>query len=44
MTEGTEGHPADAGAATSADLVADLEHELRDTRQASTAALLTGRP
>ena len=42
MTEGTQGHPADAAAATSADLVADLEHELRDTRQASTAALLTG--
>jgi len=46
MTEGTEGHPADAGvvagAAPSADLVADLEHELRETRQASIAALLTG--
>ena len=46
MTEGTEGHPADAavagGAPQGADVVADLEHGLRDTRQASIAALLTG--
>jgi MFS family permease len=46
MTEGTEGHPADAGvvagAAPSAELVADLEHELRETRPVSIAALLTG--
>ncbi|MGD1054325.1 MAG: MFS transporter, partial [Candidatus Dormibacteria bacterium] len=45
MTGGSErnaGAAGAAGAVPSADLVADLEHGLRETRQTSIAALLTG--